>query len=140
MTVNTSVPSVAIPSLVTVLDSLDTALDQMQLWSDKYFSGKYRDAAETLLLGFILLVCCIAIKAYDNSKFHVKQAFNYWLAAAEHQFHVESGLWLELLTYELLPASQCFDECWTELAQQAVAAQQILAYEVASGAITAEIQ
>lgn len=130
----------AFPSLATVCNSIDVALDQMQSWSDKHFSGKYRDAAETLILGLLLLVCCTAIRAYEISKFYLEQSLDYWLAAADQQFVIESGLWPEQFTYELLPVSQCFDECWSGLALQTVAAQQILTYGVVSGAIAAEIQ
>lgn len=141
-----SVPSfvnattVAFPSLATIQETVSNQLDRMQAWSDEIFGGKYRDAAETLICGLILLTCCTAICLYDGSKQHLGQALGYWLVDAEQQLLFESGLWLSQLAFELLPVSQCFDECWTDLELSAVAAQQIFAYEVVIGAIAAETQ
>ena len=142
---NTFVPSfandtVAFPALVTVQENIDSLLDRWQNWSDETFGGEYRDAAETLIWGLLLLVGCTAIRSYDHSKRCLGQALGYWLADAEQQLLAESGLWLEQLVYELLPVSQCLNECWAELEMQVAADWQILAYEVAVGVIAAETQ
>lgn len=132
--------AVVSPSLATIKETVSNQLDRMQAWSDETFGGKYRDAAETLICGLILLTCCTAIRLYDGSKQHLGQALGYWLVDAEQQLLSESGLWLEQLAYERLPVSQCLDECWAELELQVSADQQMFAYEVAIGAIAAESQ
>lgn len=128
-----SIPSanaVAFPSLVTVKETIAEWLDRWQNWSDETFGGEYRDALETLIRGLVLLVCVVVFRAYAIAKVCILLTFSYWHGLAEQQFLVESGLWLEQLAFELLPVSECLDECWSELAQQAVAEQQILAYEL----------
>ncbi len=132
--------TVAFPSLATIQETVSNQLDRMQAWSDETFGSKYRDAAETLVSGLILLTCCTAIYLYDFLKHYLGQALGYWLAAADQQFLAESGLWLEQLAYELLPVSQCFDQFWAELGSQVVADRQMFVYEVAIGAIAAETQ
>lgn len=125
-----SIDPIAFPSLPTIEKTTHKLLDRWQQWSDKTFGGKYRDAAEILICGLILLVCCTSIRIYDYSKRCFGKALGYWLAAAEQQFLVESGLWLKQISFELLPVIECFNECWRELAQLAAAERQILDYEL----------
>ena len=127
---NSSINTVAFPSLATIQKTTAELLDRWQQWSDETFGGEYRDLVETVICDIILLVCCTAIYLYDYSKRCLGEAFGYWLTDMEQQFLAESGLWLEQLAFELLPITECFDESWCELAQLTVAARQILDYEL----------
>ena len=128
-----SIPSinpVASPTLATIKETANELLDRWQQWSDDTFGGEYRNLVETVIYNILLLIGCTAICMYDDSKRCLGEALGYWLAGAEQQFLAESGLWIQQLAYKLLPVIQACDECWSELARQSVAAQQILAYEL----------
>ena len=135
-----SIPStntVAFPSLVTAKENTAELFDRWQQWSDETFGGKYRDAVETLVGGFLLLVCTVALRAYVIAKVSLPITFGYWFAVNKQRFLAESGLWVEQLTYKLLPVIDTCDECWDELAQAVVVQQEILGYEL-SWAVSAE--
>ena len=125
-----SIDTVVFPLLVTVRETTVELLDRWQQWSDETFSGKYRDAIETLVGGFLLLVCTIVLRAYVIAKVSLPITFSYWFAVNKQRFLAESGLWVEQLTYKLLPVADTFDECWAELAQATAAQQEILGYEL----------
>ena len=124
-----SINEVAPPSLATIKKTTTELLDRWQDWSDRYFAGKYRDAAETAVCILVLLICAVALRAYVVAKVALPITFSYWLAVAKQRFLVESGLWLEQLAYELLPIVQC-DLFWRTLEQDVIARRQILDYEL----------
>ena len=117
------------PSQVTAKKITMELLERWQEWSDRHFAGKYRDAAETLICGLILLICAVAIRLYSGLKRCLGEAFGYWLADAEQQFLVESSLWLAQIAFELLPIV-CCDMFWRVLEQDEIAQQQILEHEL----------
>ena len=125
-----SVNTVAFPSLATIKETTNEMLDCWQQWSDETFSGKYRDAAKTLICVLVLIIFAIALRAYAIAKISLPITFSYWWAVAKQRFYVESGLWIEQLAYKLLPVIECLDDCWRELAQVAVVDRQILEYEL----------
>ena len=136
-----SIPStntVASPSLATVKETTVKLFDCWQQWSDETFGGKYRDAVETLIGGFFLLVCTVVLRAYVIAKVSLPITLSYWFAVNKQRFLAESGLWVEQVAYKLLPVIRSCDECWVELAQATRVQQEILDYEL-SWAVAAEL-
>ena len=125
-----SIDKVTFSSLATIKGTIAELLDYWQQWSDETFGGKYRDAAETLISGLLLLICCTAIRLYDGSKRCLGEAFGYWLAEAKQQFVAVSGLWIEK-GCKLLPAIiYTCDRAWDDLKALTAINSEVLSYEL----------